>query len=319
MGKSLFELIGKKVWLTGHTGMLGQAILPKLQALDCHVLLVEHQELDLTRQAEVEGWIAQNRPDAVIHCAALVGGIEANRTRPAEFLHQNLAMSCNVIHAAATHKIQKLLAFGSSCFYPKDSGQPISESSLLTGALELTNEAYALAKIATVKYCQFYRQQYGVDFIAAVPTNLYGPNCHFDEKNSHVIAALIRKFVEASACSSPESQTIEIWGTGKPEREFLFVDDAADAVLFLMQHYSSSDIINIAGGQTVSIAELAEQVAKITQFQGCVQFDTSKPDGMMKKSLDSSAIQALGWTPKMSLQDGLQRTVEFYSRVIKSK
>lgn len=302
-----FQLKDKRVWLTGHTGMLGRALLPKLTQQGCDVLVANHDSLDLTRQQDVEDWLADNQPNAIIHCAALVGGIEANRTRPAEFLHQNLSMSSNVIHAAATHKIQKLLVFGSSCFYPKDSAQPINEASLLEGGLEPTNEAYALAKIATVKYCQFYRQQFGLDFIAAVPTNLYGPGCHFDEKNSHVIAALIRKFVLAKQVSAENKVTI--WGSGKPEREFLFVEDAADAVLFLMQHYSSPEFINIAGGQTVSIAELANTIAQLVGFTGKLTFDTSKPDGMMKKSLDANAIHSLGWRPKTSLKDGLAQTL----------
>lgn len=296
--------------------MLGRALLPKLKDAGSEVIVENHGALDLTRQQDVEDWLADNQPDAIIHCAALVGGIEANRTRPAEFLHQNLAMSSNVIHAAAKLKTQKLLAFGSSCFYPKNSQQPIHESSLLEGALEPTNEAYALAKIATVKYCQFYRQQFGVDFIAAVPTNLYGPGCHFDEKNSHVIAALIRKFVFAQqACfenSVDVEKSVKIWGTGKPEREFLFVEDAADAVLYLMQRYSSSEIINIAGGQTVSIAELAKTIAQLVGFTGELTFDTSKPDGMMKKSLDASTILSLGWKPSTSLIDGLEKTLSYY-------
>lgn len=302
-----FQLKDKRVWLTGHTGMLGRALLPKLTQQGCDVLVANHDSLDLTRQQDVEDWLADNQPSAIIHCAALVGGIEANRTRPAEFLHQNLSMSSNVIHAAATLKTQKLLAFGSSCFYPKDSAQPINEASLLEGGLEPTNEAYALAKIATVKYCQFYRQQFGLDFIAAVPTNLYGPGCHFDEKNSHVIAALIRKFVLAKQVSAENKVTI--WGSGKPEREFLFVEDAADAALFLMQHYSSPEFINIAGGQTVSIAELANTIAQLVGFTGKLTFDTSKPDGMMKKSLDANAIHSLGWRPKTSLKDGLAQTL----------
>lgn len=302
-----FQLKDKRVWLTGHTGMLGRALLPKLTQQGCDVLVANHDSLDLTRQQDVEDWLADNQPNAIIHCAALVGGIEANRTRPAEFLHQNLSMSSNVIHAAATLKTQKLLAFGSSCFYPKHSEQPIHETSLLAGGLEPTNEAYALAKIATVKYCQFYRQQFGLDFIAAVPTNLYGPGCHFDEKNSHVIAALIRKFVLAKQVSAENKVTI--WGSGKPEREFLFVEDAADAALFLMQHYSSPEFINIAGGQTVSIAELANTIAQLVGFTGKLTFDTSKPDGMMKKSLDANAIHSLGWRPKTSLKDGLAQTL----------
>lgn len=290
--------------------MLGRALLPKLKDAGSEVIVESHGALDLTRQQDVEDWLADNQPDAIIHCAALVGGIEANRTRPAEFLHQNLSMSSNVIHAAATHKIQKLLAFGSSCFYPKDSAQPINEASLLEGGLEPTNEAYALAKIATVKYCQFYRQQFGLDFIAAVPTNLYGPGCHFDEKNSHVIAALIRKFVLAQHASTQSEVTI--WGSGRPEREFLFVEDAADAVLFLMQHYSSPEFINIAGGQTVSIAELANTIAQLVGFTGELTFDTSKPDGMMKKSLDANAILTLGWKPRISLLNGLEKTLAYF-------
>lgn len=304
----MFDLSGKRVWLTGHTGMLGRALLPKLNRVGCTVITETHQQLDLTRQADVEEWLGDHQPDAVIHCAALVGGIEANRARPAEFLHQNLLMSSNVIHAAANAKVKKLLALGSSCFYPKQSVQPIQESTLLNGELEPTNEAYALSKIATVKYCQFYRQQYGADFICAVPTNLYGPGCHFDENTSHVIAALIHKIYRAQRVGEP----VSIWGTGKPEREFLFVEDAAEALIFLMQHYSSLELINIAGGETVSIAHLAKTIASLIDFNGELQFDTSKPDGMMKKSLDAQRIRALGWTPQTTLSDGLQQTIGYY-------
>ncbi len=315
MTNAVIDLTGKRIWLAGHTGLVGSALQQRLNALNCTLLTRTHAELDLTRQAEVEAFYQQEKPDIVILTAALVGGIEANRTRPAEFAYQNTMIASNVIHGAAQFEVERLLALGSSCFYPTEAVQPLAETSLLQGALEPTNEAYALAKIMTVKLCQYYHQQSGCDFISAVPTNLYGPGCHFDEKNSHVIAALIRKFDQAV---TEQLSEVIVWGSGKPEREFLYIDDAADGLMYLLQHHSGSEPINVSGGETVSIATLAEQIGQLMGYQGRIVYDTSKPDGMMKKSLDNQRIAAYGWQPETSLVVGLTRTIEYYQQQVKS-
>ena len=306
-----YELKGRRVWVAGHNGMVGSSLVRRLATTGAEVLTVDRTELDLRQQNDVHRWIAAHRPDAVMVAAATVGGIEANRTRPAEFLYDNLLIAANVIHAAAETDVSKLLFLGSSCLYPRATEQPIQETTLLTGPLEPTNEWYAVAKIAGVKLCQAYRRQHGKDFIAVVPTNLYGPGDNFDAAAGHVIPALIRKMHEAKKSST---SPVEIWGTGRPEREFLYVDDAADALVFLMERYSEEDILNVAGGETVTIAELARLVAEVVGYQGGFQFDTSKPDGMPRKALDATRLQDTGWRPRTSLQDGLARTFSWFLR-----
>jgi GDP-L-fucose synthase len=301
----LFPLDGKRVWVAGHAGMVGSALVRKLSAAGAEVLTVSRSACDLRDQALVDAWVAENRPDAVFIAAAVVGGIEANRTRPAEFLYDNLLIAANVIHAAAQGGVGKLMFLGSSCFYPREAEQPIREDSLLTGSFEPTNEWYAVAKVAGVKLCQAYRRQYGNDFIAVVPTNLYGPGDNFDLTSSHVVPAMIRRLHEAKVRGGGP---VEIWGSGRPRREFLYVDDAADALVFLIERYSDEDMINVAGGEDVSIAELAGLVAQVVGYTGEFFFDTSRPDGMPRKMLDDARIRATGWRPAISLKEGLERT-----------
>lgn len=305
---SQFSLTDKKVWVTGHTGMVGSAIVRRLKNIGINnVLTVSHSALDLTRQSDTEQWFAQQKPDVIFHCAALVGGIEANKTQPVEFLQQNVTIGLNVIHGAAKFGTQKLINLGSSCFYPKQTAQPIEESSLLSGMLEPTNEAYALAKITLAKLCEYYHRQYQKEFITVVPTNLYGPGDNFDPYQGHVIAALIHKFTEAKKYSLPQ---VVLWGTGNPLREFMHVDDAADGIVFLAQHYNKPEIINLSGGETVSIKELAQIIKGIVGYQGKIAFDTNKPDGMMKKSLSNNQIAEMGWFPQITLQQGLAATID---------
>lgn len=307
--EKIFPLTGKRVWVAGHNGMVGSALVRRLAGSGAEILTVDRHACDLRDQAAVHGWMRQARPDAVFLAAATVGGIEANRTRPAEFLYNNLLIAANVIHAAAECGTGKLMFLGSSCFYPREAEQPIRESTLLQGPFEPTNEWYAVAKVAGVKLCQAFRRQHGRDFIAVVPTNLYGPNDNFDLAASHVVPAMIRRLHEAKAAGhSP----VELWGTGTPRREFLYVDDAADALIFLMEHYSDEAIINVAGGEDVSIAELAHAVARTVGYTGGFRFDTSKPDGMPRKALDATRILATGWRPAVSLEEGLRRTYEWF-------
>jgi GDP-L-fucose synthase len=308
----IYDLKGRRVWVAGHRGMVGSALVRRLATTGADVLTVDRAALDLRQQSEVRGWMAAHRPDAVMVAAATVGGIEANRTRPAEFLYDNLLIAANVIHAAAETDVSKLLFLGSSCLYPRATAQPIQEEALLTGPLEPTNEWYAVAKIAGVKLCQAYRRQHGKDFVAVVPTNLYGPGDNFAAAAGHVIPALIRKMHEAKKGST---SPVEIWGTGRPEREFLYVDDAADALVFLMERYSEEDILNVAGGDTVTIAELARLVAEVVGYQGGFQFDTTKPDGMPRKALDATRLREAGWRPGISLRDGLARTFSWFLSV----
>jgi GDP-L-fucose synthase len=307
--RRLYSLDGKRVWIAGHRGLVGSALVRRLASTGAAVLTAGREELDLRGQAAVGRWMAANRPDAVFIAAATVGGIEANRTRPAEFLYNNLIIAANVIHAAAETGVEKLMALGSSCFYPREAQQPIRENTILTGPFEPTNEWYAVAKVAAVKLCQAYRRQHQKDFIAVVPTNLYGPGDNFDPRASHVIPAMIRKVHDAWLSGSGP---VEIWGTGHPRREFLHVDDAADALVFLMERYSEADIINVAGGEDVSIGELAELVAEVVGYQGGFHFDTSKPDGMPRKALDATRIHETGWKPRISLLDGLAQTYAWF-------
>lgn len=301
-----------KIYIAGHRGLVGSSILRLLEKEGYKNIIVKtHKELDLTRQADVEDFFKKERPEYVFLSAAKVGGILANSTYPAEFIYQNLAIAINVIHASYLYGVKKLLFLGSSCIYPKLCPQPIKEEYLLSGYLEKTNEAYAIAKIAGLEMTKFYREQYGCDFISAMPTNLYGPNDNFDLKNSHVIPALIRKFHEAKVNNKPQ---VEIWGTGTPRREFLYIDDLASALLFLMENYSDSTHINVGTGEDISIAELAEFVKKITGYKGEIVYDSSKPDGTPRKLLDVSRIKNMGWQPKYSLEEGLRLTYEWFNK-----
>ncbi len=292
-----------KIYVAGHRGMVGSAIVRRLEQLGFRNLIYRtSNELDLKNQAFVNEFFEEEKPEYVFLTAAKVGGINANNEYRGEFLYNNLMIEANVIHAAFENKVKKLLFLGSSCIYPKLAEQPIIEASLLTGSLEQTNEPYAIAKIAGIKLCETYRDQYGVDFISAMPTNLYGPNDNYDLESSHVLPALIRKFHTAKVL---KKQEVEVWGTGTPLREFLHVNDLANACLFLMQHYSSGKIINVGYGRDITIRELAEIIREEVGFQGKLVFDSSKPDGTPKKLMDSSRINKLGWKPTISLRQGI--------------
>jgi GDP-L-fucose synthase len=302
---SKFDLAGKRVFVAGRTGMAGSAIVRRLRQEPCTVLVADRHELDLTRQDQTERYLSAARPDVVIMAAGRVGGILANDQYPANFLADNLAMALNCIHASHLVDVQKLLFLGSSCIYPKFAKQPMHEDQMLTGELEPTNEWYAVAKIAGIKLCEAYRRQYGRDFISVMPTNLYGPGDNYHPEHSHVVAALIRRFHEAKL---KNASTVVIWGTGTPRREFLYVDDFADASVFVLKNYSGSQFINIGFGQEVTIAEFARTVAEIIGFKGKIVHDTSKPDGTPRKLLDGSRLSAMGWKAKVSLQEGLAKT-----------
>jgi len=291
------------VYVAGHTGLAGSAILRRLASEDCEVLTVDHGTLDLTKQDATENWILQARPDAIFLAAARVGGIYANDAFPVDFLADNLAIALNVMRAAVEAKVKKLMFLGSSCVFPRNAPQPMTEDLLLTGSLEPTNEWYAVAKIAGIKLAQSYRRQYGTDFISVMPTNLYGPGDNFHPKNSHVPAALIRRFHEAKV---QDAEEVVVWGTGKPRREFLAADDLGDACIFVMKHYSDEGFLNIGTGQEVSIRDFAQIVAEIVRYRGKLVFDTSRPDGPPRKLLDVSKLAALGWTAKTTLREGLQ-------------
>lgn len=297
-----YDLSNKKIWVAGHRGMVGSAIVQRLQLENCRVLTVERSEVDFRSQANVDDWVAANRPDAVFLAAARVGGILANNSWPADFLYDNLMIEANIIHAAHKAGVGKLLFLGSSCIYPKFAEQPISEDALLTGALEPTNEWYAIAKIAGIKLCQAYRAQHGCDFISAMPTNLYGPGDNYDLTTSHVIPALLRKVHNAKV---NKDESFEIWGTGTPRREFLHVDDLANALVHLMKHYSAAEHINVGVGSDLTIIELAQIVSSVVGFTGNITFDRTKPDGTPRKLLDVSRLTALGWQPSITIQNGL--------------
>ncbi|MDW8369391.1 MAG: GDP-L-fucose synthase [Geminicoccaceae bacterium] len=299
-----FPLEGKRVFVAGHRGMVGKALLRRLAREPVELLTAGREELDLTRQAEVEAWFAHNRPQVVILAAAKVGGILANATYPVDFLEQNLLIEVNTIRAAFLAGVEKLLFLGSSCIYPKFAPQPIREEALLTGPLEPTNHWYAIAKIAGLELCAAYRRQHGADFVSVMPTNLYGPGDNWDPLSSHVVAALIRKAHEAKERGE---RALEVWGTGTPLREFLFVDDLADACVFLLRHYSEEVALNVGSGQEVSIAELARLVCAVVGFEGELRFDPSKPDGTPRKRLDTSRLDALGWRAATPLREGLAR------------
>ena len=300
----------KKVFVAGHRGLVGSALVRLLeQQDDCEILVTPRTSLDLRNQRQVERWMGDHRPDEVYLAAGTVGGIWANKTRPAEFLYDNLMIHANVIEAARKAEVSKVLYLGSSCIYPRQADQPISEGALLQGPLEETNEGYALAKIAGIKMCDFYREQYGCNFISAMPTNLYGPNDNFDLENSHVLPALVRKFHEAKTKGEPE---VMIWGTGSALREFLHVDDLADACLFLMQNYDEAGHINIGTGVDLAIRSLAEAIRDIVYPEAELVFDTSKPDGTPRKVLDVSKLEALGWKPNVNLLDGIEETYSWF-------
>ncbi|MFM7023966.1 MAG: GDP-L-fucose synthase family protein [Flavobacteriales bacterium] len=293
-----------KIYVAGHRGMVGSALVRRLQKDGyTNILVRTSSELDLTSQQGVADFFAKEKPDYVFLAAARVGGIHANDTYRADFIYQNLMIECNVIHQSYVNGVKKLLFLGSSCIYPKNAPQPIKEEHLLTSVLEPTNEPYAIAKIAGLKLCENYNRQYGCDFISAMPTNLYGPNDNYDLNNSHVLPAILRKFYEAKEKNAP---TVEIWGTGKPRREFLHVDDLADACMFLMDNYSGLQIVNVGFGSDVSIGELAELVKNISGYQGKLVYNTEKPDGTMRKLMDSSFLRSMGWSPKITLEDGIK-------------
>ena len=298
------------IYVAGHRGLVGSAIVRRLQADGYdNLLLRTSKELDLREQAEVRAFFETERPNYVILAAARVGGILANDTYPAEFIYDNLMMEANIIDAAYRYKVKKLLALGSTCIYPKMAPQPLKEEYLLTGPLEPTNEWYAVAKIAGIKLCQAYRRQYGCHFIAAMPTNLYGPGDNFDLKNSHVLPALIRKFHAAKENDDP---SVTLWGTGKPLREFLHVDDLADACLFLLENYDSEEIVNIGVGEDLSIAELAAIVCEVVRFEGGIVYDSTKPDGTPRKLVDVSRINGLGWHARIGLREGVMQTYQWF-------
>jgi GDP-L-fucose synthase len=305
----VYPLAGKRVWVAGHRGMVGSALVRRLAGEDCEVLTAGRQECDLVRQEQVERWLEAARPDAVIVAAAKVGGILANDRYPAEFLYDNLMIEANVIHTAQRTGVAKLLFLGSSCIYPKLAPQPMPEEALLEGQLEPTNQWYAIAKIAGIKLCQAYRRQYGCDFISAMPTNLYGPGDNFDLLGSHVVPALIRKMHEAKTGGAAE---VEIWGTGRPRREFLHVDDLADACVHLLKVYSGGLHINVGCGADQTIAELAEIIRRVVGFGGRLRFNSERPDGTPRKLLDTSRLTALGWRPRIALEQGLADAYHWY-------
>ncbi len=301
-----------RIYIAGHTGLVGSAIMRRLHAEGCSELISgTHNELDLSSQSAVDAFFSATRPDYVFLAAARVGGIQANSNFPAEFIYSNLSIQTNVIHAAWKNNVKKLLFLGSSCIYPKHAPQPINEDYLLTGPLETTNEWYAVAKIAGIKMCQAYRRQYGFNAIAVMPTNLYGPGDNFDLENSHVLPALLRKFHEAKIRNKNE---VIIWGSGKPRREFMHVDDLADACVFLMKHYEQEKIINAGTGKDISISELAYLIKEISGFHGSLEFDTSKPDGTPRKLLDVSRLSELGWKAGIGFDQGIKDTYDWYVR-----
>ncbi|MCA1763436.1 MAG: GDP-L-fucose synthase [Flavobacteriales bacterium] len=299
-----------KIYIAGHNGMVGSAISRSLKNSGYRNLIGKSSlELDLRRQSDVEAFFQKERPEYVILAAAKVGGIKANNTYRAEFLYDNLIMEANIIHAAHKNGVKKLLFLGSSCIYPKFADQPMKEDSLLTGALEPTNEPYAIAKIAGIKLCESYRDQYGCNFISAMPTNLYGPNDNYDLQNSHVLPAMIRKFHEAKM---EEKSSVEIWGTGSPKREFLHVDDLAIACVHLMENYNERQFVNVGTGEDISIKDLALMVKDVVGFEGQLEFDTSKPDGTPRKLMDVSRIKSFGWSPSISLRNGIEHVYKAY-------
>ena len=307
--KNLYSLSGKRVWVAGHGGLVGSSLTQRLDQEECELLTVDRDRLDLRRQTAVEQWLAESKPDAIFLAAAKVGGIQANAAKPAEFLYDNMLIEANIIHAAYQTRVEKLLFLGSTCIYPKFSPQPIPERALLTGPLEPTNQWYALAKIAGIYLCQAYRQQYGCNFISVMPTNLYGPGDFFETENSHVIPALISKIYTAI---ENNSDTVEIWGSGNPLREFLYAEDAADALVYLMSTYSGDSHVNLGSGKEIRIIDLANMIADIAGYKGAWDFDKSREDGTPRKLSDVQILTNLGWRPKTALRDGLERTYNWF-------
>ncbi|HYD07098.1 MAG TPA: GDP-L-fucose synthase [Reyranella sp.] len=311
MASKVFDISGKRVWVAGHRGMVGAAVVRRLAAADCDILTVGREEVDLTRQADTERWLDKARPDAIVMAAARVGGIHANSTFPAEFLSINLLIGANVLNAAHRAGVKRLVNLGSSCMYPVGAPQPIAEKSIGDGRPEPTNEAYAVAKLATASLASSYRKQFGDDYVTAIPTNLYGPGDNFDPLMSHVAPALMRRMIEARDARAPK---VEIWGSGKPRRELMFVDDAADAIVFVLEHYSAPEPINIGIGIDVSIRELAGQIARTVAYNGELAFDAGKPDGAPRRLLDNSRLAALGWRASTPLADGLDAMYRWYCK-----
>jgi len=313
---TLFPLSGRRVFVAGHRGMVGSALIRRLTQEECRILTVGREAVDLRDQAAVDRWFDEHRPEAVLLAAARVGGIHENDVHPGDFLYDNLAIATHVIEASRRIKVAKLLFLGSSCIYPRLAPQPMPEGCLLTGALEPTNEWYAIAKIAGLKLCQAFRRQHGCDFVSVMPTNLYGPNDNFDLVSGHVLPALLAKVHTAV---QDGRDTVEVWGSGRPRREFLHVDDLADAVVFLMKSWSDEEPINIGTGMDVTIVELVRLIADVVGFKGRFIFDPSKPDGTPRKLLDVSKLTALGWRPRIDLEMGIRQTYEWYrtSRVAK--
>ena len=309
MTESVYELSGKRVFVAGHRGMVGSAIVRALQGEGCEILTAPHPGVDLRRPDEVEPWLLEYRPHAVFLAAARVGGIVANDSRPAEFIHDNLAIETAVVEGARRAGVEKLLFLGSSCIYPRMAKQPIQEEALLTGPLEPTNEWYAIAKIAGVKMCQAYRRQHGCDYISLMPTNLYGQDDNFDPEAAHVIPALMRRMHEARLAGADE---VVVWGTGAPRREFLHVDDLADAAVHLMRVYSGEPPVNVGTGKDVAISEAAELIRTVVGFQGAIRYDRSRPDGVPRKRLDVGRLAQLGWSARIPLREGLESTYRWF-------
>ena len=308
---SEFDLSGCRVWVAGHRGMVGAALCRRLASEQCEIVTVARENLDLRRQSDVEEWMSGTRVDVVVIAAATVGGIIANDERPAEFLYDNLMIETNILNASWRLSVQKLLLLGSTCIYPRMASQPIQEESLLTGPLESTNQWYAVSKIAGIKLCEAYRRQYGCNFISAQPTNLYGPNDSFELQSSHVLPALIRKIHEAKVEDLGE---VEIWGTGRPLREFLHVGDLADALVYLLRHYNEPSPINVGSGEEISIAQLASMISEVVGYSGTFTYAPNKPDGTPRKLADSRRINDLGWFSKINLADGLTSTYRWYQK-----
>lgn len=304
-----FKVEGKKVWVAGHTGMVGSAMARELSTRYCQVLTVSRDDLDLRRQSDVEAWMEDAKPDAVVLAAATVGGIVANSTRLAEFAYDNIMIASNVIHGSYLNDVQKLVFMGATCIYPKMAPQPLTEDSLLTGPLEPTNQSYAIAKLSGLQLCASYRRQYGCDFVTALPTSAYGEGDSFDLEGGHVLPALISRIHTAKIENAP---SIRIWGSGKPLREFLHVEDLAGALLFLLENYSGEAPINIGGGTEISIADLASTIAEVVGYRGEFEFDLSKPDGTPRKLADNSKLSAMGWTARVGFREGLERTYGWF-------
>lgn len=304
-----YDLTGKRIYVAGHRGMVGAALLRRLARENCTVLTAGRADVDLKRQAEVEAWVAAQKPDAVIVAAAKVGGILANDSLPADFLYDNLMIEANLVEASHRAGVEKLLFLGSSCIYPRLAPQPMREDSLLTGPLEPTNEWYAVAKIAGIKLAQAYRRQHGADFISAMPTNLYGPHDNFDLQSSHVLPALLRKAHEAKLAGA---KSMQIWGTGSALREFLHVDDCADALVFLLKDYSGAEHVNVGSEEEISILGLAQLIAEVVGFTGEIVTDPGKPDGTPRKLMDGSKLRDMGWRPKVGLREGIAETYRWY-------